>query len=59
MRIAFFILVIANLAFFAWWQYFAPSQTTADGVVTRRNEPDKLKIVPPAAPPTGEPRERQ
>jgi hypothetical protein len=48
MRIVFLVLVLANLAFFAWWRYLAPADATADGVLARRHEPDKLKIVPPA-----------
>jgi hypothetical protein len=47
-RTAFFILVLANLAFFAWSRYLAPSQAAADGVVARRHNPEELKIVPPA-----------
>lgn len=49
MRTLFLVLVAANLAFFAWSQY-ASSPQAADGVLARRSEPDKLKIVPPAAP---------
>jgi hypothetical protein len=49
MRILFLILVLANVAFFAWWsQYFPPSEASADGVLARQIEPDKLKIVAPA-----------
>ena len=48
MRTLFLILVLANLAFFAWSRYFSPSEAAADGVVAHRNEPDKLKIVPPS-----------
>jgi len=48
MRTLFLLLVLANLAFFAWSRYFSPSEAAADGVVARQNEPDKLKIVPPA-----------
>jgi hypothetical protein len=57
MRIAFFILLLANAVFFAWSQYFSPADAVADGVLARSNEPDKLRIVPPlppsAAPTTG------
>jgi hypothetical protein len=47
MRTLFLILVLANLAFFAWARYFPPSEAAADGVLAHRNEPDKLRIVPP------------
>jgi hypothetical protein len=48
MRALFLILVLANLAFFAWSRYFSPSQAAADSaaMLARRSEPDKLKIVP-------------
>jgi hypothetical protein len=49
MRTLFLTLVLANVAFFAWWsQYFPPSEASADGMLARQIEPDKLKIVPPA-----------
>jgi hypothetical protein len=50
MRTAFFVLLLANAVFFAWSQYFSPTEAAAEGVLARRNEPDKLKIVPPAGP---------
>jgi hypothetical protein len=49
-RTVFLILVAANLAFFAWSRYFPASDPAADGAIARRNEPEKLKIVPPADP---------
>jgi hypothetical protein len=48
MRALFFIVVLANVAFFAWSWYFTSTQAAAEGVLARRSEPDKLKIVPPA-----------
>ena len=48
MRAAFLALLAANLLFFAWSRYFPADETTADGAVLRRSEPEKLKIVPPA-----------
>ena len=48
MRIAAVLLVLANIAFFAWSRYGAPPQTAAEGVLVRVSEPEKLKIVPPA-----------
>jgi hypothetical protein len=50
MRVLFIVLVLANVGFFAWSRYFAPTQASADAVLVRRNEPEKLKIVPPAPP---------
>ena len=48
MRTLLLALVLANLLFFAWSRYFAPSEATADpAVVARKDEPEKLKIVPP------------
>jgi hypothetical protein len=47
MRIVFLVLVAANLAFFAWAQYFSFAEAPADGVLARRSDPEKLKIVPP------------
>ena len=46
MRTVFLVLVAANLAFFAWAQYFSFADAPADGVLPRRSDPDKLKIVP-------------
>jgi hypothetical protein len=48
MRTLFLVLVLANVAFFAWSRYFAPLEAAADGAVVRRSEPERLKIVPPA-----------
>lgn len=54
MRTVFLALVAANLLFFAWSHYFSAGETSADGVVLRRSEPDRLKIVPPmSAAPAG------
>jgi len=56
MRAAFLLLVLANLAFFAWSRYVAPPDAAADPLpLSRQIEPEKLKIValadlpPPAA----------
>lgn len=48
MRTVFLALVAANLLFFAWSRYFSADETAADGVLLRRSEPEKLKIVPAA-----------
>jgi sporulation related protein len=46
MRIVFLVLVAANLALFAWAQYFSFAEAPAGGVLARRSDPEKLKIVP-------------
>ena len=42
MRTVFLILLAANVAFFAWSQYFSPEEVPADRVLVRRNDPDRL-----------------
>ncbi len=54
MRALFLLLVLANVAFFAWARFFAPTDAAADPApLTRQIQPDKLRIVgtgePPAA----------
>ena len=49
MRTAFLLLVLANLAFFAWSRYAAPPDAAADPLpLSRQIEPEKLKIIAPA-----------
>ncbi|HEV7477151.1 MAG TPA: SPOR domain-containing protein [Burkholderiales bacterium] len=49
MRTLFLVLVLANLALFAWWRYLSPADSGLDRLpLARQIEPDKLKIVPPA-----------
>jgi hypothetical protein len=49
MRTAFLLLVLANLAFFAWSRYVAPPDASADPLpLSRQIEPEKLKIIAPA-----------
>ena len=51
MRVLFLVLVLANVAFFAWSRYFLPGEAAADStVLARKSEPEKLKIVPAAEP---------
>ncbi len=45
MRVVFLLLVLANVAFFAWTRYYAPSAESAP--LARQVDPDKLKIVRP------------
>jgi len=48
MRTLFLLLVLANLAAFAWWRYMSPADTGLDSApLARQIEPEKLKIVPP------------
>jgi hypothetical protein len=49
MRTLFLVLVLANLALFAWWRYMSPADSGLDRLpLARQIEPDKLKIVPAA-----------
>lgn len=46
MRTLFLVLVLANLAFFAWARYFSPPDAGADPrPYARQIEPEKLKLV--------------
>ena len=47
MRTAFLILLLANLGFFAWWRYGAPSDVADPAPLTRQIEPEKLRVVAP------------
>ena len=63
MRTLFLVLLLANVAFFAWARYVSPPDASADPLpLTRQIEPEKLKIVapnqippPPARPPAPSP----
>ena len=49
MRVAFLLLVLANLAFFVWARYFSPPEAGADPrPLARQIDPDRLKVVSPA-----------
>lgn len=51
MRALFFVLLLANVAFFAWSRYYAPADGSTDrGPLTRQIEPEKLRIVGPGEP---------
>ena len=60
MRTLFLLLLLANVAFFAWTRYVSPPDASADPLpLTRQIEPEKMKVVapndlpaPPAARPT-------
>lgn len=45
MRLVFLLLLLANVAFFAWSRYYAPSAESAP--LARQVDPEKLKIVLP------------
>ena len=49
MRLVFFVLLLANAAFFAWARYYhVPAEPAAEpNPLARQVEPEKLKIVPP------------
>lgn len=49
MRVLFLVLLLANLAFFAWSWLFAPPHPSADArPLSRQIEPDKLAILSPS-----------
>ncbi len=48
MRTLFLVLLLANVAFFAWSRYVSPSEAGADPApLARQIDPEKLKIVGP------------
>ena len=48
MRLVFLLLVLANVAFFAWTRFFAAGGAGADPTpLARQIAPEKLRIVPP------------
>jgi len=48
MRLVFLLLVLANVAFFAWTRYYAPSAAGDSTPLARQVDPEKLKIVSPS-----------
>ena len=48
MRALFLLLVLANVAFYAWWRYGAPADATPAPALARQIEPEKLKVIAPA-----------
>jgi len=49
MRTLFFLLVLANVAFLAWWRFAAAPDAGGDPLPTGRQiDPEKLKIISPA-----------
>ena len=49
MRMLFLLLVLANLAVYAWWRYVSPADAGLDPLpLARQIQPEKLNIVPSA-----------
>jgi len=65
MRVVFLLLVAANLALYAWFQYYSPAESAADPEPARRQiNPEKIRllegkdltgVVTPAAKPAAKP----
>jgi hypothetical protein len=55
MRALFLLLLLANLAFYAWSRYGAPADTVDAAQAARPIEPEKLKLVAPASLPAPAP----
>ena len=56
MRTAFLVLVLANVAFFAWARYLSPADSAADSApLARQIEPEKLRILGAAEPAPAQP----
>jgi hypothetical protein len=49
MRALFLLLLLVNLAFYAWSRYGAPADAVDPAPAARPIEPDKLKLVAPSA----------
>jgi hypothetical protein len=49
MRALFLLLLLANLAFYAWSRYGAPADAVDSAPAARAIDPEKLKLVPPAS----------
>jgi hypothetical protein len=48
MRTLFLLLLLGNLALYAWWRYGSPPDAGDQKPLARQIEPEQLKIVPPA-----------
>ena len=48
MRALFLLLLLANLAFYAWSRYGGPADAPDVAPLTRQIEPEKLKVIAPA-----------
>ena len=47
MRVLFLLLLLANVAFYAWWRYGAPADAADPAPLSRQIEPEKLKVIAP------------
>ena len=47
MRTLFLLLVLANVALYAWWRYGAPADAADPAPLSRQIEPEKLKVIAP------------
>jgi hypothetical protein len=47
MRTLFLLLLLANLAFYAWSRYGAPADAADPAPLSRQIEPEKLKVIAP------------
>jgi hypothetical protein len=47
MRALFLLLLLGNLAFYAWWRYGAPADAADPAPLSRQIQPEKLKVVAP------------
>jgi hypothetical protein len=47
MRALFLLLLLANLAFYAWSRYGAPADAADPAPLSRQIEPEKLKVIAP------------
>lgn len=56
MRTLFLVLLLANVAFFAWSRYVSPPEAGADPApLARQIDPDKLKVIAPGELPSPAP----
>jgi len=52
MRPLFLVLLLANVAFFAWTRFFSPADAVSDPApLSRQIQPEKLRILPPGEAP--------
>jgi hypothetical protein len=47
MRALFLLLLLGNLAFYAWWRYGAPADAADPAPLSRQIQPEKLKVIAP------------
>ena len=47
MRALFLLLLLGNLAFYAWWRYGTPADAADPAPLSRQIQPEKLKVIAP------------